>query len=56
MFQHGAMLDYREHEPDYVQVKVGACDQHLPALQLLHEACREDRRITAERIASAISD
>jgi hypothetical protein len=24
----GVKLDYREHEPDYVQIKIGACDNH----------------------------
>lgn len=37
MFQRGARLDYREHEPDYVQVKIGACDKHLANLQKLDQ-------------------
>jgi hypothetical protein len=53
MFQQGAKLDYREYEPDYVQVKIGACDKHLLALQFLHAECG-DGRITAERIAGAL--
>ncbi len=35
MFQSGARLDYREHSPDRVQVKIGACDQHKQNLELL---------------------
>ena len=53
MFGGGARLDYREHEPNYVQVKVGACDLHLPNLQCLHELCK-DGRITPELITEAI--
>lgn len=32
-----ATLDYRPAEPNWVQVKLGACDDHLPSLWLLHE-------------------
>ncbi len=35
LFQQGARLDYREHSPDRVQVKIGACDSHLTNLQKL---------------------
>jgi len=38
----GARLDYREHEPDYVQVKVGACDHDLPNLEQLHTLTKEN--------------
>jgi len=30
-----ATLDYREHEPKWVQVKLGACKRHLPNLEYL---------------------
>lgn len=33
----GARLDFRQHEPNWIQVKVGACDIHLPQLQKLYE-------------------
>lgn len=36
-FKAGAWLDYREHEPTWLQVKIGACDKHLPNLQKLQE-------------------
>lgn len=36
-FTQGARLDYREYEPDRVQVKIGACDLHLPHLQKLEQ-------------------
>lgn len=41
MFQSGAWLDFREHEPDRVQVKIGACKQHLENLKKLEKTVRE---------------
>lgn len=41
MFQQGAWLDYREYEPDRVQVKIGACNQHLPNLKRLDQLCKD---------------
>lgn len=38
--QDSAWLDFREHEPNWVQVKIGACKEHEPAL---HELCRLTR-------------
>lgn len=35
MFLHGARLDWREWEPTWIQVKVGACPEHLPDLERL---------------------
>lgn len=31
----GARLDWREHEPTWIQVKVGACDEHITQLEAL---------------------
>lgn len=53
MFKTGARLDYREHEPDYVQVKIGACDRHVDNLEKLHELVG-DGIITEEKISQAI--
>ena len=36
-FERGARLDYRDFEPHRIQLKVGACDAHLPQLQALYE-------------------
>lgn len=47
MFGYGARLDYREYEPDRVQVKVGACDCHLPNLKKLDSLTREGIIIAA---------
>lgn len=41
MFAQGARLDYRDFEPDYVQVKVGACDEHLLNLKRLHKLVKD---------------
>lgn len=49
----GARLDYREYEPDRVQVKIGACDTHLDQLRRLHDET-QDGRITSERLAGII--
>lgn len=52
MFSQGAWLDYRDFEPDRVQVKIGACNTHLPNLEKLHELTR-DGFITSVRISAA---
>jgi hypothetical protein len=52
MFQDRAYLDYREYEPDYVQVKIGACKQHEKNLEKLHDIV-EDGVITDSKIAEA---
>jgi len=52
MFGSGARLDFREFEPDYLQVKVGACNQHVKRLRRLH-SLTSDGRITEERIEQA---
>jgi hypothetical protein len=36
-FDSGAFLDWRKHEPNWIQVKIGACDKHLPNLEQLHQ-------------------
>lgn len=33
MFPKHIFLDYREHEPNYIQVKIGACKKHLKKLK-----------------------
>lgn len=35
MFRRGARLDYREREPNWIQVKIGACPVHVGNLELL---------------------
>lgn len=53
MFTQGAWLDYREHSPNRVQVKVGACQFHLKNLQMLDQLTLENGIITAEMITVA---
>ncbi|RJQ28064.1 hypothetical protein C4565_04220 [Candidatus Parcubacteria bacterium] len=50
MFETGARLDYREHEPDRIQVKIGACDKHFRNLEMLHNKTSETGTIVAEMI------
>jgi plastocyanin/ribosomal protein L37AE/L43A len=54
MFSHGARIDYREYEPDRVQVKVGACAEHRHNLERLHSLVA-DGVLTSEKIAEATS-
>ncbi len=37
----GARLDYREHEPNWIQVKIGACPEHLDNLKDLDRYINE---------------
>ena len=53
MFNQGARLDYREQEPDRVQVKIGVCEQHLPKLEKLHMLTLKKGTITQENIQAA---
>jgi hypothetical protein len=52
MFQTGAWLDWRERSPDYVQVKVGACETHLPNLSYIHSLV-EDGILTEDIVKAA---
>lgn len=54
MFSEGAWLDYRHHEPDYVQVKIGACRKHIKNLRRLRELSK-DGIINEDRIKKAIA-
>lgn len=49
-----AVLDFRPHEPDWVQVKVGACEQHLPQLESLYQLTRVDGRISLRVVKQAL--
>ncbi len=53
-FETGAYLDYREFEPDYIQVKIGACKKHVHCLEELSKQTREaGGRITNRMITTA---
>ncbi len=48
-----AFLDFRPSEPNYVQVKVGACEKHLPNLEELQRLASQHNVITREIIREA---
>src|SRR3989338_9492502 len=52
MFEMGARLDYRDFEPDRIQVKVGACGAHFPNLAQLDRLV-EDGIVTKDKVKSA---
>lgn len=47
-------LDYREYEPNRVQLKLGACGEHEPNLHLLEALCYSDGKINEERLRLCI--
>ena len=49
-----AHLDFRDYEPNWVQVKVGSCDTHLPKLQALQDATKTARMISQRIIEQAL--
>ncbi len=52
--EYGARLDYRDCEPNWIQVKIGACDEHLPNLRDLERVVREaDKNINLRMIIDA---
>ena len=53
LFGRGARLDYRDFEPKWLQVKVGACPVHKLALARLDELTSANHTISAELIAQA---
>lgn len=54
LFEKGARLDYREWEPDYVQVKIGACEDHLLNLKILDSLIDADDIITKDIISKSM--
>ena len=46
----GVRLDYREFEPDWIQVKIMACKDHLVNLEKLDEMSRVDRVLTHKMV------
>ena len=49
----GARLDWREWEPNWIQVKIGACDKHLPQLKWLSRETRKYNRLWRHQIEDA---
>lgn len=55
MFERGAKLDYRPSEPNWIQVKIGACDGHLGNLLKLNTFTQAEGIITKAMVAAAMS-
>jgi hypothetical protein len=49
-----AFLDYRPSEPNWVQVKLGACDKHIPVLEAILDATCKNRTIDELVIEEAL--
>lgn len=49
-FEYGAHLDYRESEPHWIQVKVGACDDHLHLLERLNEEISKHETVSKQMV------
>ena len=55
MFKTGARLDYRAYEPNWIQVKVGGCDQHKHSLNQLLNAIESAKGVvTAQMVKKVI--
>ena len=50
-----AVLDYRPTEPNWVQVKVGACKKHTSNLKKLSELCSDDYKINPAKIVKSLN-
>lgn len=50
LFKQGAKLDYRDYEPDWLQVKIGVCDDHKGSLERLYTETLSTKRITRKLI------
>lgn len=51
MFEEGgARLDYRQHEPNWIQVKIGACDEHLESLIYLRQLTIEAKGVITQEM------
>ena len=55
MFETGVRLDFRDHEPNWIQVKIGACKDHHPNLEQLGRLTAREHVITPKKIADAKS-
>lgn len=53
LFNGNAFLDYREREPNYIQVKIGACKKHKVNLTVLSDLLCERGMIFADLIERA---
>lgn len=51
-----AKLDFRDYEPNRVQVKVGACATHLPNLMLLEHLTYPNKKLTRAKLLNVMPD
>jgi hypothetical protein len=49
-----ALLDYRDYEPNWIQVKLATCRAHWPSLRLLEELCSKEGTINAKIIKECL--
>ena len=54
LFPRGARMDYYHGDPKAPQIKIVACDLHLPNLQHLHDSTSYYRRIREGHVAAAL--
>lgn len=54
MFSAGARLDYRPSEPNWIQVKVGACEAHIKHLQELSHSISLHGYIIRQHVWDAV--
>lgn len=52
-FNNQARLDFRQHQPNWIQVKVGTCKKHYPNLEILYERTKRYGRIREHDIEVA---
>lgn len=56
MFKGRARLDYREREPNWIQVKVGVRTENVGALHLLHNLTRTAHDFITPALVDAVID
>jgi len=54
LFKGRARLDYRDFEPDRIQLKIGTCQDHLPELEELQRRTYVLGRLDAKHLAEVI--
>ncbi len=54
MFKYKQRLDYRSHDPNRIQVKIRACDNHIIYLKKMLYKIRENNNISIDMINSII--
>lgn len=50
-----ARVDFRDYEPNWIQLKIGACDAHLENLRALNTLTRVSDTLTPEMVTQAVA-